>query len=66
MAESRRPMTVPVRVPDEIYGEVRMWSRLKGITPGDMLQEAWAEWLHAHKDEILAELDAIRTEVESA
>lgn len=44
-----KPVTVPVRVPDDLYAEVRRWARIKGKTPAMILQEAWADWLHAHQ-----------------
>lgn len=60
-----KPVTIPVRVPDEIYADVRRWAQIKGITPGDILREAWDQWVREHKAEILLELDALREEIAS-
>lgn len=39
-----------VRVSDELAAEVRLWSHLLGKTQGQLLQEAWAEWLKQHSN----------------
>jgi hypothetical protein len=60
-----KPVTIPVRVPDEIYADVRRWAQIKGKTPGDILSDAWDQWVREHKAEILLELDALREEIAS-
>lgn len=61
----KRPVTVPVRVPDEVYADLRRWARIKRRTLGDLMSDAWNEWVVAHKGEILADLDAVRGDIES-
>jgi hypothetical protein len=34
-------MSVPVRVPEEIYEQVNAVSRVLGCTPGELLQRSW-------------------------
>lgn len=63
MTQRHESVTIPVRVPDELYADVRRWAQIKGITPGDLLREAWDAWVVAHKDEILAQIDAFRADV---
>jgi hypothetical protein len=63
--EPRRKATVPVRIPDEVYCDLRRWAQIKGRTPGDIVSEAWNQWVVAHKAEILAGLDEIRADVET-
>ena len=41
----------PVRIPDETYGPLRTVSGLLGKTPGNVLQEAFLEYVANHEDE---------------
>jgi predicted transcriptional regulator len=59
-------VSTTVRVPDELAAEVRRWAKLTGKSQGALLAEAWADWLRTHKAEVLADLDKLRAEVESA
>lgn len=65
MSGNAKPVTVPVRVPDEVYADLRRWAQIRGKTPGDVMREAWDEWVAAHRDEILAEIDALRADITS-
>lgn len=64
-SDNRRPVTRPVRIPDALYADLRRWAQIKGMTAGDVMQDAWNEWVAAHKDEILVDLDALRADVEA-
>lgn len=56
--------TVPIRLPDEMYDEMVPIARLRGITPGALLADAWERWWRRNGnrivDEAIADLDAMR------
>lgn len=44
--------TKPVRIPDETYERLRTLSGLLGRTPGSVLEEAFHQYVDAHRAEI--------------
>jgi hypothetical protein len=44
--------TTAVRVPDEVLDEVKRIAALTGDTPGNMLAQAWTEFIERHRDEL--------------
>ena len=55
--------TVPVRLPAEMARELRVIAGLKCKTPGEVMAEAWALWLHKHAGEIAERCNAILDEL---
>lgn len=46
-----------VRIPTRIQIESKRLAALQGVLPGDLLAEAWTEYLESHKEEFAAELE---------
>lgn len=46
-----------VRVPEQMLLESKRIAALKGQLPGDLLAEAWREYLANHRDEFAADLE---------
>jgi hypothetical protein len=51
-------MSVVVRVPEGLYESARTIAALQGRQPGDLLQDAWAQYLELHKDQLAADFEA--------
>jgi hypothetical protein len=53
-----------VRLPDETVESLKFVGRLKGLTPGDMMAEAWEWWWDANGDRAIdeahREIEALR------
>lgn len=49
--------TVTMRVPEHVQAEAKRFAGIQGIQPGDLLGEAWAEYLQNHRDEFAANLE---------
>lgn len=46
-----------MRVPTELNEQTKRMAALTGGTPGDLLAEAWAEYMENHRDEFALELE---------
>lgn len=44
--------TTTVRIPEDIYGRVRMIAGVTGVTPGDLLSNAFDEYFENHREDI--------------
>ncbi len=53
----RRAKTMPTRIPEETSLSVRQVAALKGATPGDLLRDAWNEYLENHRSEFASNLE---------
>lgn len=51
--------TAPVRIPEEVLAHVQQIAALRGSKPGDLLSQAWDEFLANHRDEIAASFDEV-------
>ena len=50
-------MTKVVRVPETVHAEATRLAALRGETAGDLMAEAWREYLATHKEEFAMELE---------
>ena len=57
--------TVPVRVPDDMAREIQTVARLKRITPAQLMEEVWAQYVAAHVDEFLGQLNELAAKLEA-
>lgn len=44
--------TTTVRIPEDVYGRVRVIAGVTGITPGDLLSTAFDEYFDNHREDI--------------
>lgn len=49
--------TTTIRVSTDIQGEIARIAALRGISSGDLLGEAWREFLETHKAELAEDLE---------
>jgi predicted transcriptional regulator len=50
-------MSTTVRVPDELLEDVRRIGALQGRGPGEMLAQAWQDFVERHREEIAADFE---------
>lgn len=50
-------MTTTIRVPNEVHLEATRLAALRGQQPGDLIAEAWREYLSKNKDHFAADLE---------
>jgi len=50
-------MSIAVRIPKETHSSTRAAAALRGKTPGEMIAEAWDEYLANHRDEFSSDLE---------
>lgn len=43
--------TTTVRIPEDVYGRVRVIAGITGTTPGDLLSTAFDEYFENHRDD---------------
>lgn len=46
-----------MRVPTELNEQTKRMAALTGSTPGDLLADAWAEYMENHRDDFALELE---------
>ncbi len=51
--------TTTVRVSTEMQSEVARIAALRGVTAGELLTEAWDEFLQSHKDSLAEDLEEV-------
>lgn len=51
-------MSVVLRVPEGLYESARTIAALQGRQAGDLLQDAWAQYLELNKDQLAADFEA--------
>ena len=51
--------TAPVRIPEEVLAHVQQIAALRGSKAGDLLAQAWEEFLKNHRDEIAESFDEV-------
>lgn len=44
--------TTTVRIPEDVYGRVRVIAGVTGTTPGDLLSTAFSEYFENHREDI--------------
>lgn len=44
--------TTTVRIPEDVYGRVRVIAGVTGVTPGDLLSTAFDEYFQNHREDI--------------
>lgn len=44
--------TTTVRIPEDVYGRVRVIASVTGTTPGDLLSSAFDEYFENHREDI--------------
>jgi hypothetical protein len=50
-------MSVVVRLPEELYANVRKIAALQGRQPAEVLTEAWQQYLAKHREELAADFE---------
>jgi metal-responsive CopG/Arc/MetJ family transcriptional regulator len=50
-------MSVVVRLPEDLYANVKKIAALQGRQPSDVLTEAWQQYLSKHRDELAASFE---------
>lgn len=50
-------MTSVVRIPSNVHLESKRIGAIRGQQPGEVLAEAWAEYLENHRDQFAADLE---------
>jgi predicted transcriptional regulator len=50
-------MSTTVRIPDELLEDVRRIGALQGRAPGEMLAQAWQDFVERHREEIAADFE---------
>lgn len=55
--EVSKMSTGVVRVPESVLQESKRIAALKGVQPGDLLAEAWREYLKNHREGFAADLE---------
>lgn len=51
------PDTTTIRVSAEIQGEISRIAALRGVSSGELLGEAWREFLETHRSELAENLE---------
>ena len=51
--------TVVVRIDEAVLADVKAVAGIRGKTPGDMLAQAWTEFVSHHRGEISADFDHV-------
>lgn len=46
-----------MRVPANVHAEAKQIAALQGLQPGDVIAQAWREYLNRHQDEFVADLE---------
>lgn len=50
-------MSTTVRVPEDLLEDVRRVGALQGRAPGELLADAWRDFVDRHRDEIAADFE---------
>jgi len=50
-------MSTTVRIPEDLLEDVRRVGALKGRAPGEMLTQAWHDFVDRHREEIAADFE---------
>lgn len=50
-------MSVVVRLPEELYESARRIAALQGRQAGDLLSEAWEQYMATHRDQLAADFE---------
>lgn len=50
-------MSVVVRLPEELYANVRKIAALQGRQPAEVLTEAWHQYLSSHREELASSFE---------
>lgn len=50
-------MSTVMRVPTEVHAEAKRIAALRGRQPGEIVAQAWREYLDRHRDEFAADLE---------
>jgi hypothetical protein len=51
--------TVVVRIEESVLADVKALATMRGYTPGEMLTQAWLEYVERHRKEIAADFEHI-------
>lgn len=51
--------TVVVRIDEAVLADVKAVAAMRGKTPGEVLTEAWSEFVERHRGEISADFDHV-------
>ena len=48
-----------IRVPTDVQSEISRLAALRGLTAGDLLTQAWREFLANHKEQLASDLEQV-------
>lgn len=51
-------MSVVVRLPEDVYESAKQFAALSGRQPGDLIGEAWGQYVDTHREVLAARLEA--------
>jgi hypothetical protein len=51
-------MSVVVRLPEDVYESARRVAALRGQQAGDLIGEAWAQYLNSNREQLASDLEA--------